>query len=526
MEGAPVYRVRKFFDPPMWRRIGAILGATTIVAAGTFVGAAPAAALGGGGGGGLGGGGGGFGGGWGWYDSRWSSDSNGTTMADVAKTIGSTGTGLTGAGVGIALIDTGVVPVAGLPASQIVNGPDLSFESQGSTVRYLDSFGHGTHLAGIMVGNNPNTGFKGIAPGAKLTSVKVGTGTGAVDVSQVIAALNWVVANRNHDPANPIKVINLAYGTDSTASPNVDPLAFAVENAWKAGIVVVVAGGNEGTALGRLNNPAMDDLVLTVGSVTSMGTPSTADDELSVFSSVSSTRALDVVAPGESIVSLSSPGSYIDLTYPAARAGTGLIRGSGSSQATAVVSGAVALLRQKYPNATPAMIKRLLKSSNTLVTKGANASKTAGQLNVAKAVSLGATSSSDTAGLSTGLGSLDDSRGTSRVADNGVELRGENTVFGPHEGWKWTRAVNAGTAWQGGRWMDRQIAGNGWTGSSWASKTWASTTWSGSNWARKAWTDPDWAGRYWSGSAWAGKSWASNTATDFTGRYWSSKKWS
>src|SRR3712207_4359419 len=126
-----------------------------------------------------------------WASADWASGT-GTTIADVAKVIGADRTatgGLTGAGVGIALIDTGVVPVPGLPAAQIVNGPDLSVESQATSLRYLDTYGHGTHLAGIMVGNDPATGFKGIAPGAKLTSIKVSTANGAADVSQVISAL-------------------------------------------------------------------------------------------------------------------------------------------------------------------------------------------------------------------------------------------------------------------------------------------------------------------------------------------------
>src|SRR5204862_7162184 len=99
-----------------------------------------------------------------------------------------------------ALIDAGVVPVPGLPAAQIVNGPDLSFESQSDKLRYLDTFGHGTHMAGIIVGNDSSVGLKGIATKAKLTSVKVGSAGGVVDVSQLLAATDWVVQHRNDDP--------------------------------------------------------------------------------------------------------------------------------------------------------------------------------------------------------------------------------------------------------------------------------------------------------------------------------------
>ncbi len=179
---------------------------------------------------------------------------NSTTTLDSARTAIHSNlvsrAGFTGKGVGVALVDTGVVPVPGLDSGNVRLGPDLSFESQAGPYRYLDTFGHGTHMAGIIVGNDPSTGFKGVAPGARLTSVKVGSHDGAVDVSQVIAAVDWVVKHRKDDPANPIRVLNLSYGTDGVQSYQVDPLTHAVENAWRAGIVVVVAAGNRGVARG------------------------------------------------------------------------------------------------------------------------------------------------------------------------------------------------------------------------------------------------------------------------------------
>jgi serine protease AprX len=453
-----------------------------------------------------------------WATGDWDS-SGGSKLADVAKVIGATSTkaaGLDGTGVGIALIDTGVAPVPGLPASHVVNGPDLSFESQAPNLRYLDTYGHGTHMAGIMIGNDPAAGLRGIAPAAKLTSIKVGVSSGAVDVSQVIAAINWVVAHRNDDPANPIRVINLSYGTDADEDDTNDPLLWAVENAWKAGIVVVCAGGNSGTTLDRLDNPGNDFYTINVGSIAGNGTLAQTDDTLSSFTSVSSTEWIDVAAPGESIVSLRDPGSNIDQTYPGARSGTALFRGSGSSQATAVVSAAAALLLQKKPTATPDQIKFWMKYTATPL-KGPYADRTDGELNLAAALSTSPPTKTQTSHVSTGAGSLEDSRGSVHVVHNSKTLTGETDLFGPFSTGAWASATANGTAWKGGVWMGHRLAGDGWTGTSWASRTWAPATWANTDWAQQTWTDQTWTGRYWSGTGWSGSSWS--------GRYWSSSSW-
>ena len=88
-----------------------------------------------------------------------------------------------GSGVGVALIDSGVVPVAGLTGpDKVVNGPDLSFESQQGATAYLDSYGHGTHMAGIIGGSDGAGGtFQGVAPGARVISLKVASHDGAAD---------------------------------------------------------------------------------------------------------------------------------------------------------------------------------------------------------------------------------------------------------------------------------------------------------------------------------------------------------
>ena len=200
-----------------------------------------------------------------------------------------------------------------------------------------------------------------MAPDAKLLNMKVGAADGGADVSQVIAALDWVVEHRKDHGMN-VRVVNLAYGTESAQPWQVDPLARAVENAWNAGLVVVTAAGNDGLDAPSLLMPAVDPHVLAVGAVDNVGTPTTADDVVADFTSGGNeTRRPDVLAPGKSVVSLRVPGSYVDDQHPEGLV-TGddserFFRGSGTSQATAVVSGEVALLLSARPSLTPDQVK-------------------------------------------------------------------------------------------------------------------------------------------------------------------------
>src|SRR3954447_12059440 len=186
-----------------------------------------------------------------------------TTMNQVAASIGADqmwNRGYTGSGVGVALIDSGVAPVDGLTTpGKVVDGPDLSFESQDAQAIHLDTYGHGTHMAGIIAGNDAgSTGsFRGVAPGAHIVSLKTATHDGAVDVSQVVAAINWATQHKDDAGLN-IRVINLSFGTDGLQAYQLDPITYAVETAWRHGIVVVVAGGNDGTSRPSLTNPATD----------------------------------------------------------------------------------------------------------------------------------------------------------------------------------------------------------------------------------------------------------------------------
>jgi serine protease AprX len=450
---------------------------------------------------------------WHAYGERWGYDQRvvtGTTLTQISKVIGTDwmwSQRYTGKGVGIAMIDTGVARVPGLTAGNVVNGPDLSFESQDPATRYVDRFGHGTHLAGIMVGKDLTTGFQGMAPDAKLTSIKVAAGDGAVDVVQVLAAIDWVIQHKNDDPANPIRVLNLAYGTRGTQDYRSNPLAFAVEQAWKAGIVVVVAGGNDGSATPNLVNPAFDPYVISVGSVDDKGTTAIEDDSLSDFSSRgSASRRVDFSAPGRSVLSLRAPGSFIDVNYPSARVGTNLFKGSGTSQTAAIVSGAIAGLLQARPGLTPNQVKALCKAA-TWRMNNQDAAAGAGGLVVAWAATKQMpASTAQTFTSSTGVGTLESARGNSHVTLDGVTLAGEKDIFGvPFSTSAWARASAARTAWSGGKWMGVAWAGDGW------STTSGVTSWSGRAWSGRAWSGSSWNGRAWSGASWNGSEWSTGS---------------
>ncbi|MDT7570548.1 MAG: serine protease AprX, partial [Actinomycetota bacterium] len=425
--------------------------------------------------------------------------------------------GYTGKGVGVALIDTGVVPVQGLKSGNVVLGPDLSLDSPNG-VDSLDSFGHGTHMAGIIAGNDgTSSGFKGIAPQAKLLSVRVGAHEGTADVSQLIAAVDWVVQHRNDNGMN-VRVLNIAFGTDGTQDPKLDPLTHAIENAWRAGIAVVVSGGNKGDTQASLDNPARDPFVIAVGADDTHATNGTADDTVPVFSSRGSlTRHVDVLAPGQSIASLRNAGSVIDVEYPAARVDTRFFKGSGTSQAAAVVSGSIALMLQQRPDLTPDDVKRMLMTTAQPVAGGLQAAGS-GLINVVAAAAAPRPLLAQTFTKSTGLGTLQGSRGTHNIGQNGgADLTGERDIFG--KAWQpsvWAAKSTAGTAWTGGSWNGSTWAGTcwctssaSWSGASWSGASWSGASWSGASWSGASWSGASWSGASWSGASWSGASWSS-----------------
>jgi serine protease AprX len=459
-------------------------------------------------------------------------DSDKGSLYNIAEVVGAHGSyaaGYAGKGVGVALIDTGVTPVRGLTSGNVVNGPDLSFDSQDPSTAHVDGFGHGTHLASIIAGRDtvgrpasyadPNS-FNGVAPDATLVNVKVGASNGAVDVTQVIAGIDWVVEHADEKGMN-IRVINLAYGTDSVQSSAVDPLSYAVENAWRHGIVVVASGGNEGDSSKTLANPASDPFVLAVGAMDDAGTPGRGDDTVPSWSTRGTdARHVDVVAPGVSVLGLRNPGGYADVRNPQARVGDRFARASGTSQAAAVVSGEVALLLQQYPQLTPDQVKQVVTRSASGVVRSSTKMSGSGLVNVGKALKLPKLSQLLPLGprpdWGKGTGSLEAARGSSHVSNGRTELTGEVDLFGGKwDGGAWAKSTSDRKAWDGGKWRNATLTGKGWGGAGWQTTAWTNSDWNGvsytsDQWSAKTWRDESWSAKTWRDESWSAKTWRSS----------------
>jgi len=450
--------------------------------------------------------------------------------------------GYTGKGIDVAVIDSGVSPVEGLNTpGKVIYGPDLSLESQAPNLTNLDTFGHGTFMAGLIAGRDsaltapyqqaPASAYRGMAPDARIVSIKVATADGGTDVSQVIAAIDWVVQHRNDDGLN-IRVLNISYGTNSSQWFGVDPLAFAVEQAWDAGIVVVAAAGNSGYqtkgSSPALANPAYDKRIIAVGASDSMGTMTQVDDTVPDFSAAAKTgsaRAPDFVAPGVHLQGLRVPNSFIDTNVDGKTVlDDRFMRGSGTSEATALAAGSAALILSKYPHATPDQVKRLLKlGAYDLPACGRTGTMGSGELQLSRLLTYALPVYTQTVAPGTGTGTLEGSRGSDHLTRDGVVLRGEQDIFGkPFDSAAMAALEAAGISWSGGTWNGSSWSGSSWSGSSWSGSSWSGSSWSGSSWSGSSWSGNSWSGSSWSGSSWSGSSWSGSS---WSGNSWSTANW-
>ena len=293
--------------------------------------------------------------------------------------------GYSGAGVGVAVIDSGITSWhndLGASATSKTGQRVAAFVDfvNNQSAKY-DDWGHGTHVAGIIAGSGYESyGLRaGIAPQANIVALKALDGEGKGRISNIIAALDWVVANREQ---YNIRVVNMSLGAGVFESYHTDPLTVAAKRAVDAGVVVVAAAGNMGKALnglpqyGAISAPGNAPWVLTVGASSTQGTVDRRDDKMALYSSRGPTMVdfaakPDLVAPGTGTVSLAASNSLFYLTKPSflvsgLRGGllgllsTPYLTLSGTSMSTPVVAGTVALMLEANPSLTPNMVKAIL----------------------------------------------------------------------------------------------------------------------------------------------------------------------
>jgi serine protease AprX len=402
--------------------------------------------------------------------------------------------GITGAGVGVAVLDTGI---ASLPDfnGRLVGGVDFS----GGGNPFQDNYGHGTFVAGLIAGDGSSSAgaYTGEATGANLVSVKIAGSTGTSDVATVIQGIAWTVANR---ATYGIKILNLSLGEVPTGPTQLNPLDQAVEAAWRAGITVVTSAGNSGPAAGTITAPGDDPYVITVGALDDAATPAADDDSIASFSSEGPTAANawlkpDLVAAGRSVVSLRAPGSTIDQTYPSAQVGSSNFVGSGTSFSTAITSGAAALVAQQNPNASPDGIKGRLLATATPGPTGDVAIEGHGDLDAYDAATCPPVRLSQ--------------------LFNAVAMPAAPGVLIPLittwvvSGWdpiNYTADITS-NAWNSNAWNSNAWNSNAWNSNAWNSNAWNSSAWNSNAWNSNAWNSNAWNSNAWNSNAWNSSTW-------------------
>jgi serine protease AprX len=403
-------------------------------------------------------------------------------------------TGITGSGVGVAVLDTGI---SSLPdfGNRLVGGPD--FSGEGNALR--DSYGHGTFVAGLIAGDGSSSGgaYAGEATGANLISVKVAGNTGLTDVARVIQGIAWAITNRT---TYGIKVLNMSLGSVPTGPTQLNPLDQAVEAAWNAGLTVVTSAGNTGPDSGTITAPGDDPKVITVGSLDDNATAEKGDDSVASFSGVGPTTANgwlkpDLVAAGRSVVSLRAPGSFIAQTFPSAAVGASHFVGSGTSFSAAIASGAAALVAQENPNAAPDEIKARLLATATPGPTGDPAEEGHGDLDAYDAANCPPVSL--------------DQRYTSVAMPPYVGVLIPLLTTWNVSSWNpdnYTTDVNA-SAWNASAWNASAWNASAWNASAWNASAWNASAWNASAWNASAWNASAWNASAWNASAWNASAW-------------------
>jgi serine protease AprX len=422
--------------------------------------------------------------------------------------------GYTGKGIGVAVIDTGIqgdLPDFRVSQSDATSRVVANVVTNPAATTANDTFGHGTHIAGLIAGNgtnlpatDPNYGkYAGVAPDANLIAIKASDDAGNASVLDVIDGLQFVIEKKAD---YNIRIVNLSLRSTTSESYRTDPLDAAVEAAWNSGVVVVVAAGNEGGTAGAVTYaPANDPFVITVGGSDDMGTTSTGDDTLASWSSRGLTQdgfqKPDIVAPGAHLVSTMAPGAEYTRLCPTCVTAGRYFRVGGTSMAAAVASGEAAVLLQAYPNMTPNDVKAQLIKRTRGVVKPSNDSITVNAQSEVVAADGTVKNGQAAADKAVGNGLADP-----------VTTPAPNLLLDPISGLiDYTRASWSRASWSTS--VDGLRAS--WSRASWSRASWSRASWSAtpescSEFERASWSRASWSRASWSRASWSRASWSAD----------------
>jgi serine protease AprX len=398
----------------------------------------------------------------------------------------------------IAIVDSGIdanrPDVAGRVREQVTM-TSLPNNSPG------DGRGHGTFVASLAAGSA--LGYAGAAPTAPLVSIDVADDSGMAMTSDVIAAADWILANKNR---LNIKVANFSLQASNPGSFLFDPLNKAVERLWFGGVVVVAAAGNYGE-LGRgvPFAPGDDPFVITVGASDVNGSIGTGNDFAAPWSAHGYTldgfAKPELGAPGRYMVGAVSSNATLATERPSSVVAPGYMQLSGTSFSAPVVSGAAAILLGLHPSWTPDQVKGALMLTARPTSSAAPQSLGVGEIDAARAalvnnppnpnLALGGFLTADPAG-----GSL--------------------PVF---DAASWTSMATANPAWISASWSSAAWTSASWTSASWTSASWTSASWTSASWTSASWTSASWTSASWTSASWTSMSqsdasWVANAAND------------
>jgi serine protease AprX len=379
----------------------------------------------------------------------------------------------------IAVVDSGVDPSALDFGTRLV--ASVAICSTCSTDSTGDDQGHGTMVAALAAGSG--LGRKGVAPNAPIVSIRTSNENGQSRVSDVIAAADWIIANKAQ---YNIRVANFSLARQDVTHPLHDPLNHAVERLWFNDVVVVTASGNHGSDVSqvRIKSPGNDPFVITAGAVDSRGTSSTGDDVVPGWSahgfSVMGFSKPDVAAPGRYVVGPVPMLGTLALGKPDRVVNPGYMWMSGTSFSSGIVAGAAAQLLARHPDWSPDQVKGALMLTATDL-RGQGWKAGVGEINVDRANSV-----SNPPNPNKNLYDFVNGSGGARSFDGAT----------------WQAYVAENPTWSTSTWSESSWSESTWSESSWSESTWSESTWSESTWSESTWTESTWSESTWTESTW------------------------